>query len=469
MKTRSIRWRDVGQAMWILGLAGMLATGGDATADEFRVNTSTESHQLVKEVVVDGQSGTFLVVWSSLSSLGDDDWDYSIQGQRFGANGERLDGQVQINTWTTGRQVQPSAAVSPVDGNIMVAWDHEQPVGTGPVDVRARVFQADGTPLDDDFRVNSYPGTAGYGSAATAVGGLSTGDFVVVWQGVESATADLGLQARMFQGDGTPQGEQFTLPTETGAVSLEPRVAAHDDNGEFLVVWWRLDPQSGSSIIGHRFTSNGTTLGDAFEISSATAASRRNTDVAFEPGSQTYVVVWEQKDLPATAQENIFMRRVTSDGTLQGPELMVNTWTLDDQDHPRVAADPAGGDFEVVWGSSTTPNVPGSQRGVRARRFGSDGIPLADDRQVNVSGVPDALLGLAVALSPTDGVASEGEPFVVWTDFAACGDADLTSVGAFFEPVVDPCAIHSDGFELGDFSGWSTVLGTVGSEAASRR
>ena len=447
------------QIALIQGLGSMVLLVESAGADEFRINTSSEGHQFVNAIEVDGNSGEFLVVWSSQTSLEDDDWDYSVQGQRYGANGLPQGGQFQVNTWTTARQFGPAAAVEPITGNVMVTWDHVQPVGTTEVDVRGRVFLSDGTPLGTDFRVNSYPSSAGYTGAGASVSALSTGDFVVVWEGVESETSDLGIQARLFQADGTPHMAQFPVPSEVGFNPNNPRVAAHDANGEFLAVWWRqtAEPQGGTEIMGRRFDSSGTPMGDGFEINVDTAATRIQPDVAFERFSQTYIVTWTERELPSGGKEDIFMRRLASDGTPLAGDMMVNTWSVGHQRSPRVAVDLAGGDFELVWYSDTTPNMAGSPNSIRGQRFSSDGTPLGDEYQVSVSGNPSS--SLAVAISPSDGMASDGEPFVVWTDFATCGDGDLSGVMGSFAPVSDPCALTVDGFESGDFSAWSLVMG----------
>ena len=50
--------------------------------DQFQVNTSTFSHQMLASVAADSV-GNFVVVWTSQESQGDDDSGRSIQGQRF--------------------------------------------------------------------------------------------------------------------------------------------------------------------------------------------------------------------------------------------------------------------------------------------------------------------------------------------------------------------------------------------------
>ena len=52
-----------------------------------------------------------MVVWHSVGSAGSDTDSYSIQGQRYDANGSAVGGQFQVNTYTTSFQFFPAAAV----------------------------------------------------------------------------------------------------------------------------------------------------------------------------------------------------------------------------------------------------------------------------------------------------------------------------------------------------------------------
>ena len=66
------------------GLRGrFLEPDGTPRGDEFRVNTHTTGNQLGAEVEASDDGKTFLVVWATESGPGSDDDDFSISGQRF--------------------------------------------------------------------------------------------------------------------------------------------------------------------------------------------------------------------------------------------------------------------------------------------------------------------------------------------------------------------------------------------------
>src|SRR5690606_17587491 len=117
----------------------------------FQVNTYTNSTQFAPALAIGGQ-GNFVVAWQSLGSGGADTSSYSIQAQRYAANGTVLGPQFQVNTYTNSYQTFPSVAVGG-QGNFVVAW---QSYGSGGTDtsqysIQAQRYAANGTPLGSEF------------------------------------------------------------------------------------------------------------------------------------------------------------------------------------------------------------------------------------------------------------------------------------------------------------------------------
>ncbi len=90
------------------------------------MNTYTTGLQHHDDLAVDAD-GDFVVVWED--DLGNRDGAGSaIFGQRYDASGNRLGGEFQVNSYTTGGQRIPSVSVSPA-GGFVVAWT--SPLGDG--------------------------------------------------------------------------------------------------------------------------------------------------------------------------------------------------------------------------------------------------------------------------------------------------------------------------------------------------
>ena len=124
------------------------------------------------------------------------------------------------------------------------------------------------------------------------------GDFVVVWESVGSPGTDTSrcsIQGQRYASDGSAQGAQFQVNTYTTNYQLRPSVAA-DADGDFVVVWDSIGSSgtdtSSSSIQGQRYASDGSPQGAQFQVNTYTTGYqtvppwRRTADGDF-------VVVWE--------------------------------------------------------------------------------------------------------------------------------------------------------------------------------
>ncbi|MEO7793343.1 MAG: hypothetical protein ABIV06_01105, partial [Thermoanaerobaculia bacterium] len=167
-------------------------------AGQFQVNTYTTSGQRYPAVAADSE-GNFIVVWDSFGSSGGDTSSFSIQAQRYAANGAALGAQFQVNTYTTNAQRYPTVAVDGA-GNFLVVW---QSLGSNGTDsdsssIRGRRFDANGTPVGGDAQVNVYTTNS---QELPVVASTGAGDFVVVWQSLGSYGTDSSnssVQARLF-------------------------------------------------------------------------------------------------------------------------------------------------------------------------------------------------------------------------------------------------------------------------------
>ena len=208
---------------------------GSLAGDEFQVNTYTTSRQFGVSVAVDAD-GDFVVVWGSLGSFGTDSSGYSIQGQRYAADGSAVGGEFQVNTYTTDRQVRPAVAMD-ADGNFVVVWNSRGSFGTDSSDhsIQGQRYAADGSPAGGQFQVNTY--TTGFQYKAS-VAMDADGDFVVAWHGASAGTdvSGLSVQGQRYAADGSPVGGEFQVNTFTSSEQSYPSVAAAAD-GHFVVAW----------------------------------------------------------------------------------------------------------------------------------------------------------------------------------------------------------------------------------------
>ncbi len=192
---------------------------------EFQVNTHPTNRQYDPLVKSDAD-GDFVVVWESYGSFGNDHSESSIQARRFASSGAPLGNQFQVNTEIIAFQQTPALAVAE-DGTFVIAWRTYV-----SYTIEGQRFAADGSFLGDQFQIDD-PMISGEGRDPEAASG--PGDsFLVTWRSPLGSESD--IQARYFPAGGGPGEPQFQVNSYTTGAQNGLAVAT-DRNGEFLVVW----------------------------------------------------------------------------------------------------------------------------------------------------------------------------------------------------------------------------------------
>jgi hypothetical protein len=179
------------------------------------------------------------------------------------------------------------------------------------------------------------------------------------------------------------QGGEFQINAVTTGIQHYPAVAVEAD-GDFVVTWTSAFDGYGFGIFGHRFDSAGVRQGLQFQVNTHTTRGQHRSAVASESNGD-FVVVWQsfhQDGEGSTGFYGVFAQRFDSAGSAIATEFQVNTYTVNDQEYPRVASD-SDGDFIVAW-QSTGQDSTGFGGGVFAQAFSSSGAALAAEFRVNV-------------------------------------------------------------------------------------
>ena len=220
------------------------ASGSPVGAD-FLANSYTTGFQLFADVAVD-LNGDFVVVWDDASTIATAPG-AAVFGQRFDASGNRLGGEFQVNSYTTGPQRFPSISVSPA-GGFVVAWSSPDGSGYG---MSARRFDASGTAAGSDFVVNTYT-TGVQNGVFGQVAHDAHGNFVVTWSGAGRRQRDRALRPALRRYGRPPRRRVPGEHLHHGHQAL-PSVAC-DAVGNFVVAWnSSLQDGSDYGIFAQRF------------------------------------------------------------------------------------------------------------------------------------------------------------------------------------------------------------------------
>lgn len=129
-------------------------SGGTPVVDpEFTVNSTPALFFNFSPVVAaDPATGIFIAAWENLS--GQQGNPQNIRARRFDANGNPIGDDFRVNTTTTNAQGQPKVAMNP-GGMAAVAWAGDSTIPGDGLDVFMQVYGPDGSPIDGEIRVNT--------------------------------------------------------------------------------------------------------------------------------------------------------------------------------------------------------------------------------------------------------------------------------------------------------------------------
>ena len=410
--------------------------------EEWTVNSWTFGRQTAPDVSM-AANGDFIVVWQDgsleLGLDGQDGSDGGIRARRFDSWGSGIGSEFQVNISTVGNQFLPFVRHD-ASGNVLMIWGDvvaNQSVG--------RSFDSSFTPLGGDFPIAPGP-FFGVGDVEFQ----PNGDFVAVWGG---GGAYVDLMARRFELDGTPVGAEFQVNTYTDNTQRDPDVAVNS-NGDFVVIWSSDARQSlRYDIKAQRFDNTGSRVGEEFMVNTYSTFRQWDPDVAMDEQDRFLVTWFSQKSNPPEdlSPSAIQAQRFDADGNTIGTEFQVNTTTQAVEDAPRIAFH-SDGSFMIVWETSKTPGDEDGWGAIAAQQFDADANPVGSEFAVNT-------YTLQTQDQPSIATNGSGSFVVTWSDSGYVGsglaEQDGSLNGVFAQRFENP--IFADGFESGDTSAWSSL------------
>ncbi|TNF38424.1 MAG: hypothetical protein EP329_00505 [Deltaproteobacteria bacterium] len=240
-----------------------------------------------------------------------------------------------------------------------------------------------GTPVQ--LVAASAKASGDYWDARLATDG--TGNLLVAWV----APSLTEIQMRRFQQSGQPAGASaMTLVTASTGTFGDVRIIGQQD-GSVVVIW---ESQGGDGdglgVFGQRFDVSGSSLGSVFRVSSATTGDQRLGEVA-RFSDDGFVVVFDDRYGDADGW-GVKARRYSANGSPQGADISVNTFTSGAQYLPTV---------EVLQDDDWVVGFVDNQGAVWTRRFEQDGSPMIGqvERRLNdtTAGDQRGVRGAAIA------------------------------------------------------------------------
>jgi len=311
-------------------------------------------------------------------------------GARIAGDGSLIDPDGILLSTGNNAQVDPS--VQRGEGAWLLLWSDSRSVGN---DVLASRFADDGTLADDapitvagSPRAQSQPDVTFDGSR-----------YVAVWTDLRPTARDI-YGGRVELSGETPDGSGFEV-TAGSRDQAAPQIAWSDGAGG-LVVWH--DRRGASFAIKAAVVdSDGTVTNTDIDVCDA-AGDQLRPDVAFDPASGLYLVVWSDRR-DGVGTNDIYAARVDTTGNVLDDCGVPVSSAANNQLVPVVAF--GNGGFLVLW-EDRRSDALGDVYGARVTATG-DGITVAD-----VDGI--AVAASAVREAEPAVTFSGGHFAVVWSD-----------------------------------------------------
>jgi hypothetical protein len=332
---------------------------GIALGDEVQVNTYTTSDQY-KQTVTALDDGGWVVAW--LSSGQDGNY-LGVYQQAFNADGSVRGGETLVNSLTGG--LNWDIRVTALEGGRWVTTWTSPTLDGDETAIGQRVFNSNGVAPHAETPVNVFS----QGSQSTPeVIALDDGGWVTTWLSPGQDGDDFGVYQTIFNEDGTVRKAEACVNTFTSYGQTAQHLTKLADGG--WVVTWQSDGQdgSGTGIYQQAYFSDGVARGDETVVNTTTESYQYNEDITALAGGG-WVVVW--KSIPTDGDGyGVYQQAFDANGTAFGGEMLVNATTANDQIDPKITA-LTGGGWVVTWTSGSSSydlyqqvfNADGSRNG----------------------------------------------------------------------------------------------------------
>jgi hypothetical protein len=239
---------------------------GDDRTDELSAADETAFNQSRPDIAA-LEDGRFVITWTSSHPNADGSFD-GIRAQTFDPDGSVSTDEFQVNgdglntPGTFWYQSDP-VVTGLVGGGFAIAWSTGDLAADGESGaVKARIFDEDGIPVTNEVLVNGIiDGNKGFADVAATPGG----EFVVTWRSDDQTQDDdseHAIKARAFDANANPIDEEFLVNELTDLSQTSAAIAVLPD-GSFAIVWDSAEPEQGDNseegIKARVFETEGTT------------------------------------------------------------------------------------------------------------------------------------------------------------------------------------------------------------------
>jgi len=246
------------------------------------IQVKTHNTNLYRSVsIAMNNKGNFVIVWSSTGKSQSYEW--NIFARCYDASGKPKGSEFQVNPRVGNSHSDPLIGIDE-SGNFVIVWTCYLADNTKSIFLQC--YDTSDIPQKNMFQVNSDRKNS---PDSPFVGMNSTGKFVIAWMSRDNVW---NIYARRYDASGTPLGEEFRVNTTAEYAQTYPSVSM-DDLGNYIIAWSEDDWSSRHySMHAQQYDASGTRRGPEFQVN--THAQYSNPSVAMN-NSGNYVIAWMGK------------------------------------------------------------------------------------------------------------------------------------------------------------------------------
>ncbi len=406
----------------------------NTSIEDASISSSTDSQYGNK--ITSLINGNFIATWTTY----DADGNAIIKARIFNADGTPATEDFSISTIiSTDQYNQQITALT--NGGFAVTW---LSYNGSNYDMRGRVFNTDGTPVNTEDFLVSTANTTNNNGYTTQITALDNGCFVISWQSVYNDYSNSEIRAKIYNADGTIIKDDFLVSLPNTTNEIIPEITKLS-NGNFVITFSvyetndAIDPGAWNNYIkGQIYSSNGTALNevllnaigssdykitelsngnfiitattyevdsnynyndlikaqifnadgialttDPFVVSTSNPQEKGESEVQItELNNGSFVITWRSYDNQNYNSSNIRGRVFNADGTaINTNDFLISNLNTNYGSSPKITA-LTNDNFVVTWRSE---DIDGSSS-IKARIFNSDGTPInSEDIPVSFS------------------------------------------------------------------------------------
>jgi len=333
--------------------------------DSFAVNAQHAGDQDAPDAAI-SSNGTVFAVWrSSASGKG------AILGRVMDASGNFKSVDIAISNAGAPDCLNPVVAAL-ADGNFCIAWAQRETEGVMQ-DIWFQRVTPNGTRLGLPTQANQYSALNQRTPAVTSMGG---GGFMLAWASEEqTGNESVDVFARTFNSDGSPIADEVQL--NAGINACANPVLATDGSGKIAVAWADLvtdGTRRSWDVVYRLLARNGEPVSTPKVLNTHENGRQYRPKIAANVSG--FIVAWTSFGQDGW-DEGVFARAIDSDGMPQSDELQVNTQWKGRQFEPALATDSTG-QAVVIWSSyqSASGNVGLVAQAIGAGSASLPALPL---------------------------------------------------------------------------------------------